>query len=90
MKQEKFCQSCSMPLDNPDHRGTEIDGSKSHEYCSYCYQNGSFTNPGMSFKDMMLKVITQMEKMNFDPQIIDVTLSNLPNLKRWKRSEVAV
>lgn len=72
-----------MPLDNPDLQGTEKDGSKSNEYCKYCYQQGAFINPNMTLKDMTSLVITQMEKMNVDSKIIDMAVSSLPNLKRW-------
>lgn len=37
-----FCQSCAMPMADGDY-GTEKDGSESHDYCKYCYQNGEFT-----------------------------------------------
>ena len=43
MDQVVFCQSCGMPLESDDVKGTEKDGSKSECYCSYCYQNGGFT-----------------------------------------------
>ena len=33
-----FCQSCAMPMADGDY-GTEKDGSESHDYCKYCYQN---------------------------------------------------
>lgn len=89
MKLETYCQSCGMPLDNPDLQGTEKDGSKSDEYCKYCYRNGDFINPNMTLKEMTSLVITQMEKMNIDSKIIDKVLSALPNLKRWKASAVA-
>lgn len=89
MKLETYCQSCGMQLDNPDLQGTEKDGSKSDEYCKYCYRNGDFINPNMTLKEMTSLVITQMEKMNIDSKIIDKVLSALPNLKRWKASAVA-
>ena len=38
----KFCQSCGMPL-SPEVLGTNADGSKSEEYCIYCYKDGAFT-----------------------------------------------
>ena len=38
----KFCQSCGMPL-SPEVLGTNADGSKSDEYCIYCYKDGAFT-----------------------------------------------
>lgn len=89
MKVETYCQSCSMPLDNPDLQGTEKDGSKSEDYCKYCYQNGAFVTPGMSLKEMTTLVVTQMEKMNLDAKTIDMAVSALPNLKRWKDKVVA-
>ena len=88
MKLETYCQSCGMPLDNPELQGTEKNGSKSEEYCKYCYQNGAFTNPNMTLKDMTSLVIAQMEKMKMDSKIIDKALSALPNLKRWKSSSI--
>ena len=90
MELENFCQSCSMPLDNPELQGIEKDGSKSNEYCKYCYQNGAFTNPDMTLKEMTSVVITQMEKMNFDSKAIDMAVSSLPNLKRWRSKTVSV
>ena len=39
--QMKFCQSCGMPL-TEEVLGTNADGSKSEEYCMYCYREGKF------------------------------------------------
>ena len=40
----KFCQSCGMPMSkDPQHGGTNRDGTKSADYCSYCYVAGEFT-----------------------------------------------
>jgi radical SAM superfamily enzyme len=79
-----------MPLDNPDVRGTEKDGSKSMEYCSYCYQNGSFINPDMTLEEMKTLVKEQMEKMKMDTGLINMAIGSLPNLKRWKGKAVMV
>ena len=73
-----------MPIDNVADRGTEKDGSKSNEYCKYCYQNGAFINPDMSFDEMKSLVITQMEKMNLPADIIQNSVRSLPDLKRWR------
>ena len=43
MNQTTFCQSCAMPL-NPEVLGTNADGSKNEDYCTYCYQNGAFAS----------------------------------------------
>ena len=42
METQKFCQSCAMPLVNPEDFGTESCGGKSEDYCRYCYENGAF------------------------------------------------
>jgi len=84
MNNRNYCQSCSMPLDNPELSGTEKDGSKNNEYCKYCYENGAFVNPNMNLKEMTNLVITQMETMNIDSKTIDMAVSSLPNLKRWR------
>ena len=54
---EKFCQSCSMPLElhGQDVRGSEKDGSQSQIYCSYCYVNGAFVEPDITFEQMVNK-----------------------------------
>ncbi|MDP4239055.1 MAG: zinc ribbon domain-containing protein [Bacteroidota bacterium] len=45
--QNKFCQSCGMPMEkDPQHGGTNADGTQNGLYCSYCYQNGAFTFKG--------------------------------------------
>lgn len=73
-----------MPLDKPEMMGTEKDGSKSNEYCTYCYQNGAFVNPNMKLEEMKILVKEQMEKRKIDTGIINMAVSSLPNLKRWR------
>lgn len=84
MEPKIFCQSCTMPIDNVADRGTEKDGSKCNDYCRYCYQNGAFINPNMSFDEMKSLVVTQMEKMNLPADIIQNSVRVLPGLKRWR------
>jgi radical SAM superfamily enzyme len=84
MENKLFCQSCGMPLDKPEMMGTEKDGAKSSEYCTYCYQEGSFINPGMTLAEMKTLVKEKMEEMKMDTGIINMAVNNLPNLKRWK------
>ena len=87
MEPKLFCQSCTMPIDNLADRGTERDGSKSSEYCKYCYQNGALVNPGMTLEEMKSLVITQMKKMNLPPAIIEASVKSLPYLKRWRKMQ---
>jgi len=85
-----ICQSCTMPIENPELRGTEKDGSLNHEYCFYCYQHGEFTRPDLTLGEMKAMVKTQMQKKNIDPILIQMAIKNLPYLKRWKIAEPAV
>lgn len=87
MENKTFCQSCSMPLDKPELLGTEKDGSKSHEYCTYCYQNGAFINPNMTLPEMKTLV---KEQMKIDTGIIDMSVNSLPNLKRWRTASAVI
>ena len=83
MENSKFCQSCTMPLDNPALLGTEKDGSKSNEYCTYCYRNGAFINPEITMTEMETIIKEQMQKRQIDPALIKLSLNSLPHLKRW-------
>jgi len=75
-----------MPLDAPELWGTEEDGSPNHDYCKYCYQNGSFTNPGITLEEMKSLIIDRMEKEQIPVDIIGAAVSRLTFLKRWKNS----
>lgn len=85
----KYCQSCGMPLKD-DILGTNADGSKSEDYCMYCYKDGAFTGD-----------FTMEEMVEFCAQFVDEYNKNTgkslnkeeykevlrqfyPSLKRWK------
>ncbi|HWC53901.1 MAG TPA: zinc ribbon domain-containing protein [Chitinophagaceae bacterium] len=84
MEPKLFCQSCTMPIDKMEDRGTEKDGSKSSEYCKYCYQDGKFTDPNLTLEGMQKIVATQMNLMNLPQTVLQQSLALLPQLKRWK------
>ncbi|HVT86595.1 MAG TPA: zinc ribbon domain-containing protein [Chitinophagaceae bacterium] len=84
MEPELFCQSCTMPIDKMEDLGTEKDGSKSSEYCKYCYQHGKFTDPDLTLEKMKIIVATQMKQMNLPQAVLQQSLELLPRLKRWK------
>ena len=88
METNLFCQSCTMPIDDIGNRGTEKDGSKSRDYCRYCYQNGAFTTPNMALEEMKSIVVTEMKKTNIPDGIIQTSLEMLPHLKRWQKVQV--
>ncbi|MET0760463.1 MAG: zinc ribbon domain-containing protein [Flavobacterium sp.] len=86
MENITFCQSCGMPLDKEEAKGTEHNGLKSNEYCKYCYENGAYKNQKMNLEDMKNTVETQMKKMKFAEHTIQRAVNILPVLKRWKNT----
>ena len=79
------CQSCSMPLANAEDFGTEAGGTRAEEYCTHCYQEGSFTAPDMTMAQMADVVADFMEGMP-KAQATEAALANLSGLKRWRAS----
>jgi hypothetical protein len=88
MEAGNFCQSCSMPLNDPELLGTEKDGSKSKEYCKYCYQNGAFTHPEATVEEMASRIISRLKGDKAPEDIIETAVSRLRNLKRWQNKTV--
>jgi hypothetical protein len=85
--QGPFCQSCAMPMDKPEIFGTDVNGTKSIDYCTYCYQNGKFTAPNITVQEMIGKCVEIMVQRNILPerQAKDLMMNTIPNLKRWKK-----
>ena len=86
-EKQTFCQSCGMPMNQADDLyGGEADGSKSADYCKYCYEKGEFTFNG-TMEEMIDICIPPMLKGN--PGMTDVQARQmmgqfLPHLKRWR------
>jgi hypothetical protein len=87
MEQKIRCQSCGMPLSETfGNLGTNADGSMTYEYCSICFQNGSFTNPTQTLQQM---IDSSIENMTADlgmpiEQATNLANSFIPTLKRWQ------
>ena len=82
---EMSCQSCGMPLAmDPNIGGTEADGSKTTEYCSYCYVNGAFTQPDLTAQAMIVRVRSKLLEKNIPPSAITVVTEDIPLLRRWR------
>ena len=87
-KEMHFCQSCGMPLTD-EILGTNVDGSKSEEYCIYCYKDGAFT--GDFTMEEMIDFCSQfVEQYNKDSgqnltqdEYRAMLRQYYPNLKRW-------
>lgn len=87
MKTNKICQSCGMPMSkDPKNGGTEKDGSKNNKYCSYCYQNGNFTNPEIDTPQKMQEFCIQKMREQGMPKFIAwIFTRGIPKLERWKQ-----
>ncbi|MGG0822155.1 zinc ribbon domain-containing protein [Paenibacillus turicensis] len=88
---QQFCQSCGMPLQDKHILGTEANGAKSEEYCSYCYQDGKFTAPNMAMEEMIEIGVSALQRDGMEEQQARAMLSSfLPNLKRWRSESEAL
>ena len=84
-KTYKNCQSCGMPMKrDPAGGGTEADGSKNLMFCSYCYQEGAFTEPDMTVDEMQAFVKAKMKEMGFPGFLGGFFTRGIPKLERWK------
>ena len=74
-----------MPMSkDPEKGGTNADGSKNHMYCSYCYQNGVFTQPDFTMDEMKAFCKQKMKEMGFPGFIAGWFTMGIPKLERWK------
>lgn len=90
MAETLICQSCSLPIDDPELRGTEWDGSKSYDYCKYCYQQGEFTRPSLTLDEMKSHMMKLMDNQNLSERTIHQALKRMPHLLRWVGQDVGV
>ena len=82
-----ICQSCAMPLMEEKQKGAEKDGTKSLDYCIYCYKDGKFTDEGITLEEKINKIVEIASKRGFDKkQAKEYSEKMLPTLKRWKTS----
>ncbi len=83
----KYCQSCGMPMEGQSELfGTEKDGSKSNDYCAYCYKDGAFLFSGS--KEEMIEICVKPMVEN-NPGMTESVAREMmgtffPTLKRWK------
>jgi hypothetical protein len=82
-----YCQSCGTLVHGPSDYGTEIDRTKSRDYCKYCYQRGEFTQKIVS-QDHMVKrcagFIYARGKVSRD-EAFQMASELVPTLKRWRK-----
>lgn len=84
---QKFCQSCGMPMEaSAELYGAEVDGSKSADYCKYCYENGKFT-ADCTMDEMITFCTKPMIENNpgmTEQKAREMMQQFFPMLKRWK------
>ena len=81
------CQSCGMPLSADfGNLGTNADGSRTEEYCSFCFQSGEFTDPNQTLAEMIESSIENMTRdLNMPPEkASELANSFIPTLRRWR------
>ena len=84
------CQSCGMSLERDSDRGTEAGGTRSREYCIFCYQRGAFCQD-LTLEGMIehnLKFLIQWNRDNglhlSEEEARAGLRAFLPILKRWR------
>jgi hypothetical protein len=83
---KNICQSCGMPMKHdPEKGGTDLCGSRSILYCSYCFRDGEFTSPEIDTPEKMQKFcMEKMKEMGMPGFIAWIFTRKIPRLKRWK------
>lgn len=67
--------------------GTEANGEKNPDYCTYCYQKGAFTFPGATMEQMIEVCVPHMLEANpgDDGGPARAMMEGfLPSLSRWR------
>ena len=83
---QDVCQSCGRPLRNEGEFGTNADGSRSRDYCRYCFVQGRFIEPDITIGQMVEKIAGVASRMGMsEKDARTLARKNLPELKRWKK-----
>lgn len=88
MNEIKICQSCGMRMASKEQFGTNADGSKTDEYCTYCFIDGAFAD---WCKDMTLdeaiedniKYVIEAGEAKTEEEAREILRHAMPKLKRW-------
>lgn len=86
MEKTIFCQSCGMPMSDESIYGTNADGTKNEEYCSYCFKDGAFV-ADITMQEMIEACIAPMLEANknmTEENARTMMQGFFPSLKRWK------
>jgi hypothetical protein len=81
-----FCQSCAMPLRSPEDFGTMQGGIRQNDYCRFCYDDGTFTDPRATMEQMIEMSVGPWAQAEGRPEA-DVRIDAqrfFPLLRRWR------
>jgi hypothetical protein len=83
---DHICQSCTVSLKTQSNKGTETDGTLNDDYCRDCYEDGEFSEPEITLKEMIEQSISSTSKsLNLTMKEAKIYLESiLPTLKRWR------
>jgi hypothetical protein len=91
MEEQRFCQSCGMPMMSAGQFGTNANGSQNTDYCVYCYKDGAFLQD-VTMDEMIEHCAQFVEEFNKDAEqkvtreeAIAQMKTYFPQLKRWKK-----
>ena len=66
--------------------GTNRDGSKNKEYCSFCFTEGRFIDEGITLEQKIAKNIMIAKEMGIpEDQAKQMAENIIPKLKRWQK-----
>lgn len=87
--EERYCQSCAMPMGaTGEMYGTNADGSKSGNYCKYCFENGEFTTD-CTLDEMVEICVAHMTSAHpemSEDEARKMMRAVFPKLKRWQKN----
>jgi len=86
---QSYCQSCGMPLVDEALLGTEKEGNKSEDYCTYCYEVGEFKQPNLTVEEMIEICVPHLKEDGMaEEEARQMLTSFLPSLKRWRKHDI--
>ncbi|MDR2956509.1 MAG: zinc ribbon domain-containing protein [Prevotella sp.] len=89
---QKFCQSCGMPLNSSEYFGTNADQTPNEEYCTYCFKDGAYTSD-CTMDEMIDHCLVYLDEFNKDADKVytkeearESMRQYFPTLKRWAKA----
>jgi hypothetical protein len=84
-KKYSSCQSCGIPFNKAAGQGTNANGSENPKYCSYCYKEGAFVQPGWTAADMQAYASKKLQQYGLPAAVADLMTRGISKLERWQQ-----